>query len=45
MGVKINMNHEMISLNVKKKSLEIKNLKTDEIITETYDKLILAIGS
>lgn len=45
MGAKVNMSHEMTSLNVKKKTLEIKNLKTNEIIVETYDKLILAIGS
>ncbi|MGL5268261.1 MAG: FAD-dependent oxidoreductase [Spiroplasma sp.] len=45
MGVKVKIGHEMTSLNVKKKTLEIKNLKTNKIFTETYDKLILAIGS
>lgn len=45
LGAKVNMAHEMTSLDVKKKTLEIKNLKTNKTITETYDKLILAIGS
>ncbi|MBE4704398.1 FAD-dependent oxidoreductase [Spiroplasma platyhelix] len=45
MGVNIKMSHEMTKLDVSKKTLEIKNLKTNETITETYDKLILAIGS
>lgn len=45
MGVKVNMAHEMTGLNVDKKTVEIKDLKTNETFTETYDKLILAIGS
>lgn len=45
MGVTVKMNHEMASLDVKKKTLEIKDLKTNKTISETYDKLILAIGS
>lgn len=45
LGVKVNMSHEMIKLDVSKKTLAVKNLKTNEIVSETYDKLILAIGS
>lgn len=45
LGVKVNLNHEMISYNGKDKTINIKIMKTNEIITETYDKLILAIGS
>lgn len=45
MGVKVKMSHELTKLNVAAKTLAIKNLKTNETITETYDKLILAIGS
>lgn len=45
MGAEVNMGHEMISLDPKKKTLEIKDLKTNKTLTETYDKLILAIGS
>ncbi|MCL8209658.1 FAD-dependent oxidoreductase [Spiroplasma attinicola] len=45
MGAKVNMAHEMTKLNTNTKTLTIKNLKTDQTFTETYDKLILAIGS
>ncbi|WP_375318049.1 FAD-dependent oxidoreductase [Spiroplasma endosymbiont of Virgichneumon dumeticola] len=45
LGAKVNLNHEMISYNGKDKTIKIKNMKTNEIITETYDKLILGIGS
>jgi len=45
MGAKVNMAHEMTKLNTNNKTLTIKNLKTDQTFTETYDKLILAIGS
>lgn len=45
MGVEIKMSHEMTKLDVSKKTLAIKDLKTNQTVTETYDKLILAIGS
>lgn len=45
LGININLNHEMISYDGKAKTITIKNLKTNQIIIETYDKLILGIGS
>ncbi|ROR29132.1 NADPH-dependent 2,4-dienoyl-CoA reductase/sulfur reductase-like enzyme [Mobilisporobacter senegalensis] len=37
--------HEVTSLNSKNKTLEIKNLSTGELFTDTYDKLIIATGA
>lgn len=45
LGANVKMGHELTSLNVKKKTLVVKDLKTNETFKEKYDKLILAIGS
>lgn len=45
LGAKINMGHEMINFDPKNKVIEVKDLQTGEIKKESYDKLILAIGS
>lgn len=45
LGVEVNMNHEMISYDGKAKTITIKNMETNQTINQTYDKLILAIGS
>jgi len=45
LGININMNHEMLKYDPKAQTLTIKNLKTNAIFEEHYDKLILAIGS
>lgn len=45
MGAKVKMAHEMTKLNTGEKTLTIKDLKTNKTFIETYDKLILAIGS
>lgn len=37
--------HEVLSIDPEKKTLEIKNLSTSEIFTDTYDTLILATGA
>lgn len=37
--------HEVLSINTTTKTLEIKNLLTQEIIIDTYDKLIIATGA
>ena len=37
--------HEVISFNPDEKTLEIKNLSTGEVFTDTYDKLIIATGA
>lgn len=45
LGVKIKDKHEMIKYDGKAKTVTIKNLNTNETFTETYDKLVLGIGS
>lgn len=37
--------HEVLSINPDKKTLEIKNLTTNEVITDNYDKLVIATGA
>ncbi|WP_425801869.1 FAD-dependent oxidoreductase [Desulfitobacterium sp. Sab5] len=44
-NVDIFTRHEVLSINSQEKVLEIKNLSTGEIFTDTYDKLILATGA
>lgn len=39
------VHHEVLSVNPQRKTVTVKNLKTDEIFEETYDKLILATGA
>lgn len=44
-GATVLMEHELMSVDYNAKEIVVKNLKTDEIIHDTYDKLILATGS
>ena len=44
-NVDIFIQHEVLSIDPKEKSLLVKNLLTGEIFTDTYDKLILATGA
>ncbi|MDX8336766.1 MULTISPECIES: CoA-disulfide reductase [Cetobacterium] len=44
-GMNIKIKHEVISINVNKKEITIKNLLTDEIFTDNYDKLMVATGA
>lgn len=37
--------HEVLSINHELKTIEVKNLLTDEIFTDTYDTLVFATGS
>lgn len=37
--------HEVLKINAKDKNIEIKNLNTNEIFNEGYDKLIIATGA
>jgi len=39
------LNHEVISLHSKDKTIEIKNLKTDKVIKDKYDYLVIATGT
>ena len=43
--VVVKVRHEVLSLNPAEKSVRVKNLMTGDIITENYDKLILAPGA
>lgn len=44
-GAEIKIRHEVLSIAPKEKTLTIKNLDTEEVFTDTYDKLILATGA
>ncbi|MGL5569597.1 MAG: CoA-disulfide reductase [Cetobacterium sp.] len=44
-GMNIKIKHEVIGINVEKKELTIKNLLTEEIFTDNYDRLMVATGA
>lgn len=44
-NIDVKIKHEVISVDSVRKTLEIKNLFTGEIFTDSYDKLILATGA
>lgn len=44
-NVLVNVNHEVTSINPNGKTITVKNLATNEIITDSYDKLIIATGA
>jgi len=41
----VNTLHDVLSINPKEKTIKVKNLKTNEIFTDNYDKLIIATGT
>ncbi len=43
--VKVHVRHEVLSIDRARKSIQVKNLETQEIFNQTYDKLILATGA
>ncbi|WP_066870495.1 FAD-dependent oxidoreductase [Clostridium mediterraneense] len=45
LGVTTNMKHEVLNIDFDKKTLEVKNLITEEIFEDSYDKLVLTLGS
>ena len=45
MGVKTNMNHEVINIDFQAKKIKVKRLKDGEEFEDNYDKLILTFGS
>ncbi len=45
MGATVNMKHEVVNIDFGTKTLCIKNLETDSEFNDSYDKLILAMGS
>lgn len=44
-NVDILIGHEVLRIDKEKKTLEVKNLETDQVFTDTYDKLIIATGA
>ena len=44
-NVLVNVNHEVTSINPNGKTITVKNLVTNETITDSYDKLIIATGA
>lgn len=44
-GVHVHMNHDLLCVNFDRKSVTVRNLETNELVEDTYDKLILAVGS
>jgi NADPH-dependent 2,4-dienoyl-CoA reductase/sulfur reductase-like enzyme len=44
-GVDVKIQHQVLSVNGERKSLEVKNLKTQEVFKATYDKLMIATGA
>lgn len=45
LGVKTNMRHDVIDVDVEAKKIVVKNLETKEEFEDTYDKLIVTTGS
>lgn len=43
--VKMNVNHEVTAINPERKTVTVKNLTSDEVFDESYDKLILSPGA
>ncbi|MBC2581622.1 FAD-dependent oxidoreductase [Clostridium sp. DJ247] len=45
LGVKTNMNHDVLKTDLENKKLIVRNLKTNEEFEDTFDKLIVTTGS
>ena len=44
-NVDVHTKHEVLSINSADKTLEVRNLLTDKVFTDSYDKLIIATGA
>ncbi len=44
-GVQVHMRHEVIGIDPASKTITVKNLETEEVFEDTYDKLVTAVGS
>ena len=45
LGVITNMKHEVLDINFDEKSIKVKNLVSNEVFEDNYDKLVLTLGS
>ncbi|UGQ17500.1 CoA-disulfide reductase [Borrelia sp. RT1S] len=43
-GISVRTEHEVIKVDTKSSTLKVKNLKTEEVFSDTYDKLVIATG-
>lgn len=44
-NVDIHIQHEVLNLNIENKTIEVKNLITSDVFTDTFDKLVIATGA
>ena len=44
-GIEIYVEHEVVHVNVEEKKVQVKNLKTGEVLTQDYDRLMVATGA
>ncbi|MDQ7067184.1 MAG: CoA-disulfide reductase [Sulfurimonas sp.] len=44
-GVNVQVRHQVLSVDPKLKSISVKNLNTEEVFEQTYDKLMIATGA
>lgn len=44
-GIDISVEHEVVFIDINNKKLKVKNLKTDEIFEDKYDKLMISTGA
>lgn len=44
-NIDVRVKNEVLNINREAKTVEVKNLKTDEVYTESYDELVLSPGS
>ena len=44
-GIKMHMEHEVVTVDIEQKQLEAKDLKTGDFTIHSYDKLIISTGS
>jgi NADPH-dependent 2,4-dienoyl-CoA reductase/sulfur reductase-like enzyme len=45
LGVKTNMRHDVLNVDVENKKVQVKNLETNEVFEDSFDKLIVTTGS
>lgn len=45
MGMKICLRHEVIRVDAVRKQVEVRNLESEEVFTDSYDKLMIAVGA
>lgn len=45
LGATVKMEHDVLNIDVENKIVTIKNLITDEVLTDSYDKLVMTTGS